>query len=147
MTDKIPINITKMELSILNIEKLIEIQKRDFKNTELEFNKLKKITTSITEMMKKKREKKPRKPSGFAIPSLVSSSLCDFLKLPHDSIVSRTYVTQYLIKYIRDNNLVNPNNKTQILPDEKLMLILGNDVDFNNLTRFSIQKYMNMHYL
>ena len=51
---------------------------------------------------KKNRNKGNRKPSGFAVPTLISPELCDFMKRPHGSEVARTEVTQYIINYIKE---------------------------------------------
>ena len=59
----------------------------------------------------------------------------------------RTEVTKRLISYISERQLINPEKKTQIIPDEKLLKLLGQDIDLSTLTRFTIQKYMNCHYL
>ena len=60
--------------------------------------------------------------------------------------MSRTDVTKHLIEYISKYNLYDPNKKSRVIPNEKLLTLLGNDVDTENLTRFTIQKYMNKHY-
>ena len=66
---------------------------------------IKKIESDIQLEFKKitKQQKKNsanRKPSGFATPRVVSDKLCDFMNCPHGSLVARTEVTQYIIKYI-----------------------------------------------
>ena len=42
---------------------------------------------------KKDPNRKKREPSGFAVPTNISSDLCDFLSVPHDTKMSRTDVT------------------------------------------------------
>jgi chromatin remodeling complex protein RSC6 len=51
------------------------------------------------------------------------------------------------MKYIDDNNLKNPEKKTIIIPDEKLMKLLGDECKDVNLTHFTIQKYINKHFI
>ena len=62
------------------------------------------VTKEVKNLKKesdKKKNKLPRKPSGFAKPSLITDELCLFMQLPSQSEVARTEVTQYIIKYIR----------------------------------------------
>jgi chromatin remodeling complex protein RSC6 len=144
---KLPVNVKKMIQLLNNMESSIHEQKERLNNMEKEFHKFKKCSLSFIEFYKKQLEKKPRQPSGFQLPVSLSNELCDFLGIEHDSKLPRTEVTKILIKYISDKQLINPEKKTQIIPDEKLMTLLGNTVDLSNLTRFTIQKYMNCHFL
>ena len=93
----------------------------------------------------KNKMKGNRKPSGFAKPSKVSDELCEFMGKDIGTHIARTEVTQYLIKYIRDNNLAN---KKIINPDTKLKSLLGIDKKTSEeLTYFTIQGYMNKHFI
>ena len=142
----LPVNIKKMIQSITTMETTINDHKKQFAILDNEFHKFKKIATSFIEFSKKKLEKKPRKPSGFVLPVPISNELCDFLGISKGSSISRTETTKFLIKYISDNGLIHPENKTLVVPDEKLLKLLGNNVDLTKLTRFTIQKYMNRHF-
>lgn len=144
--EKIPMNMKKMIKSINDMESSIQQQRKQLSNMEKDFVKFKKFAISFIDFSKKTLEKKPRKPSGFQLPVLISDELCHFLEIEKGSVLPRTEVTKYLIRYISDNNLANPEKKTQIIPDEKLLQLLGNDVDLSKLTRFTIQKYMNCHF-
>jgi chromatin remodeling complex protein RSC6 len=145
--EKLPVNIKKMMKSISDMETTINNQKTQLHTMEKEFSKFKKFATSFIDFSKKQLEKKPRQPSGFQLPVFLSNDLCDFLEIEHNSKLPRTEVTKRLIKYISDNELINSEKKTQIIPDEKLLKLLGTNVDLSSLTRFTIQKYMNCHYL
>ena len=94
----------------------------------------------------KKKNKGNKKPSGFANPTKISEELCTFMELPNGSERARTVVTQYIIKYIKDNELQDPINAKVIQPNNKLqtLLELGNEDD---LTYFNIQRHMNKHFL
>jgi chromatin remodeling complex protein RSC6 len=144
---KLPVNIKKMIKSIADMEKFIDQQKAQLNCIDKEFNKFKKNAISFIDFSKKQLEKKPRQPSGFQLPVSLSNHLCDFLEIEHNSKLPRTEVTKSIIKYISDNQLFNPDKKTQIIPNEKLLKLLGDNVDLDGLTRFTIQKYMNCHYL
>ena len=144
---KLPVNIKKMIKAMNDMETTINYQKTQLHTMEKEFLKFKKFANSFIDFSKKQLEKKPRQPSGFQLPVLLSNDLCDFLEIEHNSKMPRTEVTKRLISYISERQLINPEKKTQIIPDEKLLKLLGQDIDLSTLTRFTIQKYMNCHYL
>jgi chromatin remodeling complex protein RSC6 len=144
---KLPVNIKKMIKAMNDMETTINYQKTQLHTMEKEFLKFKKFAHSFIDFSKKQLEKKPRQPSGFQLPVLLSNDLCDFLEIEHNSKMPRTEVTKRLICYISQHQLINPEKKTQIIPDEKLLKLLGQDIDLSTLTRFTIQKYMNCHYL
>jgi len=102
---------------------------------------------------KKNRMRGNKKPSGFAVPNPISSELCDFMKKPEGSSAARTEVTSYIIQYISDNNLQNPNNKQEIKPDVALKSLLEEKHEDNTspkaeaITYFNIQRYMNRHFV
>ena len=70
----------------------------------------KKIRTFARETNKNKN-KGNRKPSGFAVPTKISDELCEFMQKPKGSSAARTEVTQYIIQYIKDNNLQWTENR------------------------------------
>ena len=146
-TTKLPVNIKKMIAAMNDMERSIIHQKTQLHTMEKEILKFKKFANSFINFSKKQLEKKPRKPSGFQLPVSLSNDLCDFLNVEHGSKMPRTEVTKRIIIYISDNHLINPEKKTQIIPDDKLVKLLGPDIDLLTLTRFTIQKYMNCHYL
>lgn len=109
------------------------------KSVSKEFKALKKESS-------KKKNKGNRKPSGFAKPSKITSDLSKFMNLSEDVEVARTEVTQFIIKYIRDNNLQHTDNRKIITPDAKLKQLL--DIkDGEEVTYFNLQKYMNRHFI
>ena len=88
--------------------------------------------------------KPKRAPSGFAKPSPISEELCKFLGQEEGTLMARTEVTKYVTKYIKDNNLQNPENKRVILPDSTLKKLLN--VNDEHVTYFNLQKYMKHHF-
>ena len=72
--------------------------------------------------------------------------MTEFLNLPNNTKISRTDVTKQISEYIKSNNLQNDNDKTEIIPDNKLTKLIGNDHD-DKLTFFSIQKHLNKHFI
>ena len=94
-------------------------------------NKVKTLEKTVNKKMrklekeaKKNRLKGNRKASGFAVPGKISKELCLFMKKEEGAEVARTEVTKYIIKYIEDNQLKNPANKKEILPDKALKSLL-----------------------
>lgn len=120
--------ITTIQMGIKNVEKTVK----------------KKIKTLQKEAAKGKN-KGGKKASGFAKPTAISPELCLFMSRPKGTEMARTDVTQYLIKYISEKNLQNPENRKAILPDPPLKELLGVS-EKDELTYFNIQKYMNKHF-
>ncbi len=96
----------------------------------------------------KKKSSTPRKPSGFAVPSLISDDLCQFMGQEPKTKMARTEVTRFIIQYIKDKSLQYKDNKKIILPDESLSKLLGvEDPNETIITYFNIQRYMNKHFI
>jgi len=93
----------------------------------------------------KKKSDKKKSPSGFAKPTPITNELSIFLDIPIGDEIARTDVTSKVIAYVKLQNLQNPANKKQIVPDEKLGKILqsGSDV----VTFFNLQTYLKKHFL
>ena len=107
--------------------------------------KIKKEKKTQTKQVSSSAQKQ-RKPTGLALPTTISKELAEFMKETHEKKIARTDVTSYLIKYIKNNNLQDENDKRNINPDEKLSKIFLNP---NNemITFFNMQKYINHHFL
>ena len=121
-----------------------------YENMKTKQKLLKKHLANLEKKMNKVHNKpaKLRKPCGFAKPTRVSDTMCDFMRLPHGSLISRTDITKTLIQYIKTNQLQNPDHKRQIRPDETLYKIFGEESKNDNMiTYFTMQKYMNQHFI
>jgi len=101
---------------------------------------------SLQKEAAKNRNKGNRRPSGFAKPSKVSSELCSFMKKEPGTEIARTEVTQFLIQYIKDNQLQFEANKKIIIPDKTLKKLL-NVKDGDEVTYFNLQRLMNIHFI
>lgn len=104
------------------------------------------LTVARKAAEKKRQRKANRKPSGFAKPSAISSELCVFMSKEDGVHVARTEVTQFIIKYIKEHELQNPENRKIIVPDatlKKLLAVNEND----EVTYFNLQKFMNRHFV
>ena len=107
---------------------------------------IKKNMNSLKKEVIKNKPKGNRNPSGFAKPSKITKELCCFLNKEEVTEIARTEVTRALVAYIKENKLDNNVNGQIIHPDNKLKTLLGLD-DNQNLTYFTIQKYMNKHFV
>jgi len=101
---------------------------------------------SLERKIKKKKVKSNRKPSGFAVPTKISTELCKFMNVDFGSTMARTEVTQYVIAYIKEKKLQDKENGRRIKPDSALKTLLSVKKD-EKLTYFNLQKYMNKHFV
>lgn len=135
------ITLFKMQMNTLqqNIKTLEKLVKKEYKTV----NKVVKASA-------KSKPKTDRAPSGFAKPTKVTKELCEFMNRPEGTEIARTEVTKSLSQYIKINNLQEKgeNSKNRINPDAKLKSLLGiSNEETENLTYFTIQKYMNKHFI
>ena len=61
-------------------------------------------------------------------------------------IVDAEFYAQEVNKYIKAHNLQNPENKKKIKPDKTLCGLLNIDSANDDLTYFSMQKYLKDHF-
>ena len=107
------------------------------------------VKREVKNLKKEATRTKPkgnRKPSGFAKPTKISDELCQFMKKDSGAKVARTEVTQYLIEYIKHNNLQKPDNRKIIEPNSELRTLLGVQ-DKDEVTYFNLQRHMNKHFI
>ena len=90
----------------------------------------------------------PRRPSGFAKPSLLSEEMCEFLNKPPGSLIARTDVTRAITQYVKDNQLFDQMDKRTICPDAKLskLLALPEGGDAVKITYFNLQSFIKHHF-
>lgn len=141
--DNIPSNLLKLKKNIDSVKDKISSYKNVMNDLQNDINK---IDTNLNNYIKFINKPKNKKKNGFAAPKPISNELANFLNIPHDTFISRTEVTKYITKYIKENNLQNPDDKTQIIPDNKLNNILNITSD-DKITFFTIQKYLNVHFI
>jgi chromatin remodeling complex protein RSC6 len=89
--------------------------------------------------------KKPKAPSGFVKPTLITDELAKFLGKPSGTEMARTEVTREINSYIRANKLQDSNNGRKILADDALSTLLRLSPK-DELTYFNLQKYMSCHF-
>ena len=110
----------------------------------------KNVNRQVRESGRKQKRRKntgdaKRPPSGFAKPTLISDSLCQFLEQPSGTLMARTEVTKHLTKYIKSHELQNEANKRIINCDPALAGLL-NVQPTDEVTYFNLQRYMKPHF-
>ena len=145
----VPHNMEKLIASLNDVNAQISDMKELFGLLE---KKAKKLSHAVDLVVKKEQKsgakvKKERKPCGFAVSSKVTPDMCEFMGRNEGELISRIEITKYLNKYIKENSLENPENRQNIVPDEKLWKILGEEARNEKITHFTIQKYLNKHFL
>lgn len=98
----------------------------------------------LSKRSNRRRNNKPRAPSGFAKPTYLSQTLCDFLNVPLGTMMARTEVTKRLTNYIKENNCQNPENKKIIIMNDTLTGLLQPGDE--EVTFFNLQKFMKVHF-
>lgn len=147
---EIPININNILNELNIIRDLVKDNKKISNELEHRFNKMDKIISKYLNKeinIKIKKKEKSNKPKGIAIPVNVSNVLCEFMEEPINTKISRTSATKYLIEYIKKNDLIDKNDKRIIIPDERLLILIGDEAKEENLNLFNIQKYLNKHFI
>ena len=90
----------------------------------------------------------PRKLGALEKPVPISEELAEFLDFTKGEMYSRQRVTQAVNKFVKDNDLQNPENRRYILLESEAGLKLKSllrDPD-QPLTFFNIQRYLKVHY-
>lgn len=145
-------SLTLFKMNINTLQQQLKVLEKDVKK-EMKQQQKQKQKQDEEEIIKSKR-----KPSGFAKPGNVSNKLCKFMECEEGTKLARTKVTQYLFKYIKDNNLNESyldydeetgktKKKTRIIIDDKLKLLLELEDEEKEINYFNIQKIMNKHFL
>lgn len=108
-----------------------------------EYQQIMKVMSKKSKYVKSNED---RPLSGFAMPSLLSDELYEFLGLEKGVKVPRKDVTRMMNEYIKTNSLRDENDKRNIKPDTKLHKIF-NSSDKDKITYFNLQTYMKHHFI
>jgi chromatin remodeling complex protein RSC6 len=105
---------------------------------------LKKVKSGIKKVEPKEKKAVARsQPSGFNMPLQITDELASFSSWDPSVPKSRTDVTKLLCKYVKENNLQNPEHRKTILPDDNLCRILRYDREKEPpLTYSTMQRYI-----
>lgn len=147
--DKLPANLNKLVLKLGSITEKMHLQKQNIDEISQELKAFEKIMNKLIKkhLKTEEKEKAPRKKCGFALPTEVTDDLCHFLGIEKGTKIARTDVTKQIMAYIKTNHLQNPENKKMIVPDEQLWKLLGEEARGKEITHFTIQKYINRHFI
>lgn len=110
---------------------------------EKEFQQIMKAMSKKSKYVKSNDD---RPLSGFAMPSLLSDELYEFLQLEKGIKVPRKDVTRKINDYIKTNGLRDENDKRKIKPNSELHKIFRSS-DKDNITYFNLQTYMKHHFI
>jgi chromatin remodeling complex protein RSC6 len=142
--------VVNKELIAQSMETLFDELTESVTNKDL-LKKLKQFRTDLTRVLKLKNvlsgEKQERdvSNSGFMKPIKVSEQMRVFLGLDHDEVTRRLDITKKLCEYIKVNNLQNPQDRRNIIPDETLKTLLNINDPKEQLTYYSIQQKLKDH--
>ncbi|KAI2512232.1 SWI complex [Fragilaria crotonensis] len=78
---------------------------------------------------------------GLSAVKEISNELAEFLG--KGKRMARTEIVKMLWEYIRENDLQNPENKREIILDDKLRRVFGKNV--KSFTMFTMNKYVSAH--
>ena len=88
------------------------------------------------------------KTSGFMKPVNVSKEVSQFAGWKDGDMHSRVEVTKLICNYVKSNDLQNPKDRRQILPDKKLKSLLKlTDNMKEPLTYYSLQRHIQPHFI
>ena len=116
----------------------------------ISLKQLKKDTARAMKQKRKNPNRAKNTSSGFMKPVAISGEMSKFTGWGADELKSRVDVTKYICGYIRDNNLQNPDDRRQIVPDKKLQALLKLDkksLKEEPLTYYSLQKKIQPHFV
>ena len=135
-----------------NLERAVTTELKDIKND------LKALQRDMARFLKStqsgKKSKKSaggstattRRNSGFEKPTGISDQLADFLSIERGTLLPRMEVTKKINAYIRENNLQNPSDRRQIIPDDKLRAILNVSPE-TEVSYFNYQGFLKGHFI
>jgi upstream activation factor subunit UAF30 len=136
-------------------DEIQRLRTSDQKNKGVKFLKvvnksLKTLFADLNRVLKTKTKvvRNKNTSSGFMKPVRISSEMALFTSWDQTQLYSRVDVTKFLCDYIRDNNLQNPEDRRQILCDDKLSSLLKFDKQSSSpLTYPGLQQHIQQHFL
>lgn len=136
--------LNQFQETILSLTVSLNKLKSDFKLLEKQV--IKEARTMDKVNAKRNKNKGARAPSGFVKPTAISNDLAKFLNVASDTKMARTDVTKLITAYVKQHKLQSPDNGRKILPDKKLMALLGCGPK-DEVTYFNLQSYMKTHFI
>lgn len=84
--------------------------------------------------------------SGFNKPAQVPQSICKYLGLPADTQLPRTTVTHQLYEKIKEQNLLNADDKRVIIVNKELRDLFKMEPSEDQISFLNFQKYLSRAY-
>ena len=115
-----------------------------------QLKQLKKDTQRAMKQKRKNTNRAKNTSSGFMKPVPISAEMAGFTGWDETELKSRVDVTKYICNYIREQDLQNPADRRQIIPDKKLSSLLGVDkksLKTEPLTYYSLQRKIQPHFV
>ncbi len=94
---------------------------------------------------KERTTKVPKKPCVFETDTNISNQMCDFLKVPRETKMTRNNVTHRIHKYCEENGLLQTGNRRIINIDDNMASLLKN-YSGQQVTWLNIQTFIKHHY-
>jgi len=151
---EVEVVVDPMVRQLSTMAELLDTLAKTSKSLTIEMKALTKDVNKLRVTKAGKKQKRvvnpdtPRKLGALEKPVPISEELAEFLGLTKGEMYSRQQVTQYVNKFVKDNDLQNPENRRYILLESEAGLKLKSllrDPD-QPLTFFNIQRYLKVHY-
>lgn len=146
------ISINREEIENVKLTADSSNKKSVVKSLKQNVNQLEQLKKDVTRVFKAKPKiKRQNVRSGFCIPLNVSKELSTFLGSDPAELHTRMDINKKICKYIKDNNLQNPKDRRQILPDKRLDTVLRtNPLYVENkhpLTYFLLMRFIQNNFI
>ena len=123
-------------------------RKVNVRTWRLLLNEIRRLKTVSLRVMKKPKRRSENAQSGFMKPVHISQEMAEFAGWSTSDLKSRVDVTKYICNYIKEHNLQNPEDRRQIVADERLSKLLKHDASSDTpLTYYLLQKKIQPHFL
>jgi len=110
-------------------------------NEPEELSRIKRKSTTSNKIAKaSKKQRRTVSPSGNSIASLELNLSPKLTELLGETRLPRTQVVKKVWDYVKEHDLQNPNDKREIICDEKMKPVFGNKV-----TMFQLNKVLTQH--
>ena len=148
---------TDFDTVLTQVESQIEIIKASGIKTPVGIKYFKSLTKQLKQLrgdvgknikVKRQMNKDGSKTSGFLKPVSVSNEVSAFAGWKKGELHSRVEVTKFICDYVKSNDLQNPADRRQILPDKKLRSLLNlKEKESEPLTYYSLQRCIQPHFI
>ena len=126
-------------------KQIIQLNRRRAQLTKIANKMYTKETRQLRKKTKSGEGKPERKKSGFNKSAKVPDAFCSYLGLEQGTELPRTNVTALLYKHIKELNMLNPEDKREVMANEELRTLLhmttAENLKFENFQHFVSRVY------